>query len=73
MCRQKKSFGFDADKNLGNALAIVTDLAEGLGIDVSAKAKAELEAHTPAPGLGVYLPRPARQRHFEVSHNQSVL
>ncbi|TAY17109.1 ATP-dependent endonuclease [Rhizobium leguminosarum] len=42
----RKSFGVDAEKNLGKALAVVTKVANELGIDVGAKARAELEAHS---------------------------
>lgn len=42
----RKSFGIDAEKKLGKALAIVTEVAGDLGIDVGAHAKAELEAHS---------------------------
>ncbi|UIK19369.1 ATP-dependent nuclease [Rhizobium leguminosarum] len=42
----RKSFGVDAEKNLGKALAVVTQVAGDLGIDVGVKARAELEAHS---------------------------
>lgn len=42
----RKSFGKDADTMLGSALAIVTEVAGNLGINVGSKAKAELEAHS---------------------------
>ncbi len=42
----RKSFGKDADKMLGDALDIVTQVAGSLGIDVGTKAKAEIEAHS---------------------------
>lgn len=42
----RKSFGVDADKKLGDALNIVTEVAGSLGISVGAKARAELEAHS---------------------------
>lgn len=42
----RKSFGKDADKMLGEALDIVTEVADTLGIAVGVKARAELEAHS---------------------------
>ncbi|MBB3394207.1 MULTISPECIES: AAA family ATPase [unclassified Rhizobium] len=48
----RKSFGVDADKKLGKALDIVTQVAGELGIDVGAKARAELEAHSVSVAAG---------------------